>query len=759
MALPLMATNAAAAGMFAPYQAYPVGSWPEAVAIGDVTGDGRADVVMTTSYYFDPANDFRLFVFAQAADGTLEPPVSYPTASTYTDRAESVAIGDITGDGRADVVLGLGGLGIQIFPQDPSGTLGTPTLTPTTDSDRIRLGHLDADGHLDVAGVGWGSNTVSVLLNDGAGGLGTAMVYPARHGGYDDLEVADVTGDGRDDLVVMSGQTYAIPNLSVLGQLPAGGFGPAAEYSVGTNTNTNGIGVGDVNGDGRNDVVASYGGNSPTAFIGVFSQNTDGALTGPASHTSYDIPEPVEVADLDLDGRADIVTLHGGWNEAGVYRQLPDGSLSTETLYPIPYASHYDPHGLAVGDINSDGYPDIVLADYNHGLVVLRNRPAPPATVPGTPTLLAPKVGDSRVELSWVPPASDGGSAIIGYDIYRGIGNGGGPLLASVGPVASYADATAVNGTTYYYEVSAVNSVGEGPRSAPIAATPATVPGAPTLVSATAGDGSVALAWTAPASSGWVADHRLYRDGVPRWRDLHRDRTRLHGQWADQRHDLRLHGRGAQRRRVRRGIEHPVRDTQGSGPAPVRAAERRDLAQPARGDPRQLGGAVVVRHESGQRVPDLSVQREPGRDLPRERRDGAELHGHDRRERRALLLPGQRGQRRRGRAAFRRGVGTAGHRPDRTARPLGQFERAGRGEPEVVGASVRRRLRDHRVPDLSSDDVRRRALSGERRQHGDELRRQDHLEGGPVLLLGDGDQCARRRPGVRRGVRDRQVSG
>ena len=336
LALPLMATNAAAAGMFAPYQAYPVGSWPEAVAIGDVTGDGRADVVMTTSYYFDPANDFRLFVFAQATDGTLRPPVSYATASTYTDRAESVAIGDVTGDGRADVVLGIGGLGIQVFPQDGAGALGTPTLTPTTDSDRIRLGRLDADSDLDVAGVGWGSNTVTVLLNDGAGGFAAQSVYPAQHGGYDDLEVADVSGDGRDDLVVMSGQTYAIPNLSVLAQLPGGGFGPAAEYSVGSNTNTNGIGVGDVNGDGRTDVVASYGGNSPTAFIGVFSQSAGGTLSGPVSRTSYDIPEPVEVADLDLDGRADIVTLHGGWNEAGVYRQLPDGSLSTETLLSDP---------------------------------------------------------------------------------------------------------------------------------------------------------------------------------------------------------------------------------------------------------------------------------------------------------------------------------------------------------------------------------------------------------------------------------------
>jgi fibronectin type 3 domain-containing protein len=399
-------------------------------------------------------------------------------------------------------VLGVGGLGIQIFPQDPSGTLGTPTLTPTPDSDRIRLGHLDGDGSLDVAGVGWGSNTVSVLLNDGTGGLGTPSVYPAQHAGYEDLEVADVTGDGRDDLVVMSGQTYAVPNVSVVAQLPDGGFGPAAEYRVSANQNSNGIGVGDVNGDGRNDVVVSYGGNTPSAYVGVLLQTAGGTLTGSPGSTSYDIPEPVEVADLDLDGRADIVTLHGGWNEAGVYRQLADGTLAPETLYPIPYASHYDPHGLAVGDINSDGYPDIVFADYNHGLVVLRNQPSPPATVPGTPTLLAPKAGDGNVQLSWTPPASDGGSAITGYDIYRGTANGGGPLLTTVGSVTSYTDATAVNGTTYYYQVSAVNAVGEGSRSAPIAATPATVPGPPTLVSAAAGDASVALAWTPPTSSG-----------------------------------------------------------------------------------------------------------------------------------------------------------------------------------------------------------------------------------------------------------------
>ena len=102
---------------------------------------------------------------------------------------------------------------------------------------------------------------MSVFLNDGQGALGAATVYPARHSGYDDLEIGDVSGDGRDDIVVMSGQTYATPNMSVLAQLAGGGFGAAAEYRVGDQINSNGIGVGDVTGDGRLDVVAAYGGN------------------------------------------------------------------------------------------------------------------------------------------------------------------------------------------------------------------------------------------------------------------------------------------------------------------------------------------------------------------------------------------------------------------------------------------------------------------------------------------------------------------
>ena len=503
--------SATATALFRPYQAVPVGSSPEAVAIGDVTGDGRNDVVMTTSYNFDAANDFRLWVFAQAADGTLAPPVSYATAAVYTNRAQSIAVGDITGDGRADVVLGIDGIGVQVFPQLATGLLGSPTMYSSPDTNKIRLGQLNGDGRLDVAGVGWGTNTVSVLLNDGQGGLKAPVSYPVQHAGYEDLEIADATGDGLDDLIVMSGQTYGVPNVSVVPQLAAGGFGTAAPSTVAPNTNTQGIGVGDVTGDGRNDVVASYGGNRPASAIAVLAQTAGGTLAAPTSYQSYDIPEPVDVADIDLDGRADVVVLHGGWLKAGVYRQQAGGTLGSEELCSIPYASHYNPHGLAVGDINGDGSPDVAIADSNNGLVVLRNATSP-SSAPGAPDLTAAIAGGGSISLTWKASSSNGG-APSGYKVYRGTTSGGETLLATLGAATSFSDSTAAVGVTYYYRVSAFNSLGEGAPSNERSAIVANRPGAPTLLSAKSGSGGVALSWNPPASNGGAAitAYKVYR--------------------------------------------------------------------------------------------------------------------------------------------------------------------------------------------------------------------------------------------------------
>jgi len=82
------------------------------------------------------------------------------------------------------------------------------------------------------------------------------------------------------------------------------------------------------------------------------------------------------VADVNSDGRADVIVLNAGWNTLSLYLQDTNGSLMAYSSYQIPYASHYNPQGLAVGDFNSDGDADVAIADYNNGLVILYSSPS-----------------------------------------------------------------------------------------------------------------------------------------------------------------------------------------------------------------------------------------------------------------------------------------------------------------------------------------------------------------------------------------------
>jgi hypothetical protein len=98
----MLPANAAAAsdGLFLPYQAIGMPAEPDAIAVGDVTGDGRDDIVVTTGYTYSDPDNFHLFVLAQTAAGGLAAPVSYATRGSYTQRPGSVGIGDVNGSGR-----------------------------------------------------------------------------------------------------------------------------------------------------------------------------------------------------------------------------------------------------------------------------------------------------------------------------------------------------------------------------------------------------------------------------------------------------------------------------------------------------------------------------------------------------------------------------------------------------------------------------------------------------------------------------------
>ena len=107
------------------------------------------------------------------------------------------------------------------------------------------------------------------------------------------------------------------------------------------------------------------------------------------------------------------------------------------------------------------------------GLVALAALPAALAAGPPTrPLALQSSAGDAAVTISWLAPSSDGGSPITAYKVYRGAISGGGALLVTLGDVRTYLDSGLVHGQTYYYQVSALNTVGEGAQSNEVSATP-----------------------------------------------------------------------------------------------------------------------------------------------------------------------------------------------------------------------------------------------------------------------------------------------
>jgi predicted phage tail protein len=144
--------------------------------------------------------------------------------------------------------------------------------------------------------------------------------------------------------------------------------------------------------------------------------------------------------------------------------------------------------------------------------------PAVPVTVPGPPAGLTAAAGDAQVTLAWNPPASDGGSPVTGYDLYVGTTS----HFAGTAPSAKVTGTTVTvtglaNGTTYYFRVTAVNKIGEGPTSDEAPVTPLTVPGAPAGLTAASGDAKVALAWRPPTSDGGspVSGYMIYQGASP----------------------------------------------------------------------------------------------------------------------------------------------------------------------------------------------------------------------------------------------------
>jgi hypothetical protein len=146
-----------------------------------------------------------------------------------------------------------------------------------------------------------------------------------------------------------------------------------------------------------------------------------------------------------------------------------------------------------------------------HGVPTMQN-----ASTPDAPLNLTLTAGNASAILRWQAPLNDGGSAVTYYDIYRGDSSAGpfsrvGQANATGSP--AFVDLGLQNGHAYWYRVSAVNAVGEGPQGRVANVMPCTIPGTPSSVTALAGAANITISWQAPASDGFspIINYTVFR--------------------------------------------------------------------------------------------------------------------------------------------------------------------------------------------------------------------------------------------------------
>ncbi len=185
-----------------------------------------------------------------------------------------------------------------------------------------------------------------------------------------------------------------------------------------------------------------------------------------------------------------------------IYLNGVDVNHSTDTSYISRGLSYGQSYDYTVSAHN--------LAGVGAKAATVTATPRPALTFPGIPSDLTATPGDGRVDLAWSPVGDNGGSAIDYYVVYQNdidVLHVGGNTVSVTG---------LPNGQSISFAVASHNVIGTSAKSAAVQTTPYTLPGVPTGLTATAGNGFAALAWTAPGSNGGAAiDHYvLYRDGT-----------------------------------------------------------------------------------------------------------------------------------------------------------------------------------------------------------------------------------------------------
>jgi hypothetical protein len=291
----------------------------------------------------------------------------------------AVAIADVNGDGVPDLLVATtlsqgqlfnpGFANVILNSKSSPGTFSTGVRYPTTgwNPASIAVADLTASGSLDMV-VANNAGSVSVYMHGATPGTFNAAVDYQTGGAPNQVVLADVNGDGKPDIVLADLSSKG--NVIVLFQDPTHPGQFLAPVKLPTGASTASVAVEDLNGDGAVDIVATgYDSNGNNGAVYVFYQLVahPGTFATPVSFPAGGGPQSVKIADMNGDGLPDLVVANfgpgtDGTGVPGVSVLLQDATHPGSFLAPVSYATAAAAMDVAVADLNGDGKPDVAVA-------------------------------------------------------------------------------------------------------------------------------------------------------------------------------------------------------------------------------------------------------------------------------------------------------------------------------------------------------------------------------------------------------------
>jgi len=383
---------AAPTDLISPWRAYPVGAFPNigptSIAVGDLNGDGLNDAVVGLNYFGGPG----ISVLFGTAEGGFSEPTVYPNA--INDSVSAVSLSDVNGDGTLDVLatmpdtFGFSAI-VDFYRNNGDGTLSDPRSFASGEGpSALVVADFDGDGFDDVVTADGGflgnGESISVLLHNGLSGQNAGFLPPTSYSTDDEqeeIEAADLDGDGDLDVVIGRGGFGANGGTAVLFNQGDATFGPPTFYEqVPAATGvSSAIELVDVDLDGDVDLIAAASSNlTPSAGLLGLRRNDGSGQFGAAEiltlGESTFTPASLDVADLNGDGWPDLVATTPSGRAVDGYNVLLNDAAGG--FRPVEfYRGSKQTTAAALFDVDGDLNVDIVTVANDSALLTIHRNP------------------------------------------------------------------------------------------------------------------------------------------------------------------------------------------------------------------------------------------------------------------------------------------------------------------------------------------------------------------------------------------------